>query len=534
MRYKYLRSLLRTALAVGLVTLGHQHLHAVGLGSLNQPHAGVCFIHDLDWEPFAGSHWKLEDERSLASSSIMATLSEAAVAAEPTSNVHEQQAASALATAQMAIAKEQAHAVLEALKTNASFWGSRANRCLAPIVQLPAQFDSAVVFGSVRLVEWLQVAEVTSVTTFEANASQNDFADDAACEWDCSDWYSSVQSNAAKVFPSRDRANTFVFKFDALQTDLESIEPTVVGAQGGMDPVCPEIHSPVDSLCWADVSEKPRVCCPVDQKMLDDAIATSQRVVAQEQIIPPTLESDLVSVIAIDVLASLQADLCVAIAPEQVSDSAGVGHCIIESQHTSRHASRQEEVDSANQSAGRDWPMDYATRLVGNELPMSTPNWMDKTIWSRGWCDSNPMQQRTSYIGRYTREDLQYANQVSAKIFNPAQIDCHSEFNSIEPLMESLILQEKSTETIKLNADADTQHSSLFGSLILPFSIAKFIDYSKDTKSLFAHYEFNMKESKIQLANQIRSVGQLLIEFAGRIESNADPVEFATRAADVR
>jgi hypothetical protein len=83
MRYRYLRSLLRTALAVGLITSGQQHLKAVGLGSLNQPHSGVCFVHDLEWEPFAGSNWKLEDECSLGNSSNTPAHLEEVINTEP-------------------------------------------------------------------------------------------------------------------------------------------------------------------------------------------------------------------------------------------------------------------------------------------------------------------------------------------------------------------------------------------------------------------------------------------------------------------
>ena len=559
MRYRYLRSLLRTALAVGLITSGQQHLKAVGLGSLNQPHSGVCFVHDLEWEPFAGSNWKREDECSLGNSSNKAILPEVVIDAEPA----------------IEDLKQQAEAILNSLQANASFWGSRANRCLMPIVQLPSRLDSAISVGSVRMVEWLQVAEVHSVTTLEsanvdntgidlveqmaiaselepasasehASATQEDFANEVetewnCSEWDCSDWHSSYQNNVASVFPARDRANTFVFVLDASQPDIQILQPTVIDAQGGMDPVCREINSPMDSLCWADVSDKPRVCCPLDQKMLDDAIATSQVVIEEQRAVPPTLESDLASLDSDQITTSLPLDSsiepsqaeavgCLGLeepyktvesadseSVEPCDDSVGAGHCIVETQHAARHQDAQSEPSSTY----RDWPMDYATRLVGNELPTGVPNWMDKSIWGRAWCDTNPMQQRTSYIGRYTREDLLYANQISAKVFNPSQIDCHTEFNAAEPLMESLVTE-------------SSPQSSLFGTWVLPFTIAKCIEFSKGATPLFIPNEQNRVETRIHLAKQVRSIGQLLIEFAGRIESNADRVEFATRDADVR
>lgn len=550
MRYRYLRSLLRTALAVGLITSGHQHLQAVGLGSLNQPHLGVCFVHDLEWEPFAGSNWKREDECSLGNSGNATAQPEVAFDTEPAIEDY----------------KQQAEALLDSLQANASFWGSRANRCLMPIVQLPSRLDSAISIGSVRMVEWLPVAEVHSVTTIEsanvdntgihlveqmaivseqepvspsdpAVVPQDDFTNEVEAEWncsewDCSDWHSSFQNNVASVFPARDRANTFVFVLDASQPDIQIIQPTLVDVQVGMDPVCCEINSPIDSLCWADVSDKPRVCCPLDQKMLDDAIATSQVVIAEQPAVPPTLESDLASLDSDQVATSLPLDSSIESSPAEdvgafesdesyktveSADSVGVGHCIVETQHAARHQDTPTELSSTY----RDWPMDYATRLVGNELPTGTPNWMDKSIWGRGWCDSNPMQQRTSYIGRYTREDLLYANQISAKVFNPAQVDCHTDFNAIEPLLES-----PATEL--------SPQSSLFGTWVLPFTIAKCIEFSKGATPLFIPTEQNRVETRIHLAKQVRSIGQLLIEFAGRIESNADRVEFATRDADVR
>jgi len=550
MRYRYLRSLLRTALAVGLITSGQQHLKAVGLGSLNQPHSGVCFVHDLEWEPFAGSNWKLEDECSLGNSSNTPAHLEEVINTEPAIDDSKQQAA----------------AILDSLQAHASFWGSRANRCLMPIVQLPSRLDSAIAIGSVRMVEWLQIAEVHSVTTIEsANvdntginlveqmaivsdlqpaipsdhvaAPQDEFANEVEAEWncsewDCSDWHSSFQNNVTSVFPERDRANTFVFVLDASQPDTQIIPPTVIDVQVGLDPVCHEIHSPIDSLCWADVSNKPHVCCPLDQKMLDDAIATSQVVIAEQPAVPPTLESDLASLDSDPVATSLPLDSSIESSPAEdvgafeseetyttaeSTDSVGAGHCTVETQHAVRHQEAQTELSSTY----KDWPMDYATRLVGNELPTGTPNWMDKSIWGRGWCDSNPMQPRTSYIGRYTREDLLYANQISAKVFNPAQVDCHTEFNAIEPLLES-----PATEL--------SPHSSLFGTWVLPYTIARCIEFSKGATPLFIPTEQNRVETRIHLAKQVRSIGQLLIEFAGRIESNTDRVEFATRDADVR
>ena len=559
MRYRYLRSLLRTALAVGLITSGQQHLKAVGLGSLNQPHLGVCFVHDLEWEPFAGSNWKLEDECSLGNSSNQAAQPEVVINTEPAIEDF----------------KQQAEAILDSIQSHTSFWSSRANRCLMPIVQLPSRLDSAISIGSVRMVEWLQVPEVHSVTTIESAivddtginlveqvaivsdlqpaspsdhvvASQDDFANEVEAEWncsewDCSDWHSSYQTNVASVFPARDRANTFVFVLDASQPDTQIIPPTVVDVQVGMDPVCPEINSPIDSLCWADVSDKPRVCCPLDQKMLDDAIATSQAVIAEPLAVPPTLESDLASPDSVQVVTSLPLDSNIepsaatdvgSFETEEThktvesaesadtigaADLLGAGHCIVETQHATRHQDAQTELPSTY----RDWPMDYATRLVGNELPTGIPNWMDKSICSRGWCDSNPMQQRTSYIGRYTREDLLYANQISAKVFNPAQVDCHTDFKEVEPLLES-----SETEL--------SPKTSLFGTWVLPFTIAKCIEFSKGTTPLFIPNEQNGVETRIHLAKQVRSIGQLLIEFAGRIESNTDRIEFATRDADVR
>lgn len=559
MRYRYLRSLLRTALAVGLITSGQQHLKAVGLGSLNQPHLGVCFVHDLEWEPFAGSNWKLEDECSLGNSSNQAAQPEVVINTEPAIEDF----------------KQQAEAILDSIQSHTSFWSSRANRCLMPIVQLPSRLDSAISIGSVRMVEWLQVPEVHSVTKIESAivddtginlveqvaivsdlqpaspsdhvvAPQDDFANEVEAEWncsewDCSDWHSSYQTNVASVFPARDRANTFVFVLDASQPDTQIIPPTVVDVQVGMDPVCPEINSPIDSLCWADVSDKPRVCCPLDQKMLDDAIATSQVVIAEPRAVPPTLESDLASPDSVQVVTSLPLDSNIepsaatdvgSFETEEThktvesaesadtigaADLLGAGRCIVETQHATRHQDAQTELPSTY----RDWPMDYATRLVGNELPTGMPNWMDKSICSRGLCDSNPMQQRTSYIGRYTREDLLYANQISAKVFNPAQVDCHTDFKDVEPLLES-----SETEL--------SPKTSLFGTWVLPFTIAKCIEFSKGATPLFIPNEQNGVETRIHLAKQVRSIGQLLIEFAGRIESNSDRVEFATRDADVR
>jgi hypothetical protein len=68
----------------------------------------------------------------------------------------------------------------------------------------------------------------------------------------------------------------------------------------------------------------------------------------------------------------------------------------------------------------------------------------------------------------------------------------------------------------------------------LPFTIAKCIEFSKGATPLFIPNEQNRVETRIHLAKQVRSIGQLLIEFAGRIESNAGGVEFATRDSDVR
>ena len=92
MRYRYLRSLLRTALAVGLITSGQQHLKAVGLGSLNHPPMGVCFVHDLEWEPFAGANWKLEDECSLGNASNQTAQPEEVINTEPAIEDFKQQA----------------------------------------------------------------------------------------------------------------------------------------------------------------------------------------------------------------------------------------------------------------------------------------------------------------------------------------------------------------------------------------------------------------------------------------------------------
>lgn len=589
MRYRYLRSLLRTALAVGLVTSGHQHLQAVGLGALNLPQAGVCFIHDLNWESFSGSYWKLEDERSIDTPVATAPLADAHSTATSLDASQEQQAAkiaaektataNAIAAEQIKVAREQATVVLDAINAKTTLWGSQAKQCLMPLVLLPERVNSAVAFGSVRMVEWLKASDVAPITTlvseqdavhginlvesesgsesgcYDADAigsahlsiaTLDDFSDDAASDWDCSDWYSTTQNNAAVVLPPRDRANTFVFQFDNTADASLPSEPTVVELQGGMDPVCQEIQNTDDTLCWEDICDQPQMCCPMDQEMLDTAIADSQIVLAQEKNTPPTLDSDLIATAQDEPKDVPPLDAVDAIEHIAAADATGVGHCTVDSvtkvasvstdaaQSIQQSPQQPEGAITTYRKVYRDWPMDYATQLTGDELPLGIPNWMDKSIWGRGWCDSNPMQQRTSYIGRYSREDLQYANQVSTRVFNPAQIDCHTEFNQVDALIDPTHLGDDLNAAQPSVSQATTGHASLFGSLILPFAISKCFDLGHDRNFASLQYDLNWASKRLQLAKQVRSIKQLLIEFAGTMESSSEIAEFATRDADIR
>jgi hypothetical protein len=354
MRSLYLRSILRTAIALGVVSASVSGAQAGAWRGPMNPHAGICFIHDLDWEQLQINNRAAAQERE-----------------------------------DVKLFRQQVSIVFESLQTNAVFWKSRATNALVPIVRTVHSAKASIAASGLQLVDWLRIPDVLPVAVLaespaldSAGASDAidysvasscthvdcEFANDAAYDWNCNEWDVSTRFPSSGVFPQRDRANIYVYTFS------NNPISTVNRWQTGIDPVCPEINT-CNSNYKPDAQT--RVSCPIEQSMLEDAIAIVHPALETKSL-PPTLEAEQPMVM----------------------------------------------VSSVDESK---WPIDYFAQVMDYDSAWNLRPWLDKGPLRRHWSqeDVNPVSgqssltmlqtverqpEKTTPISSYSRQDLAYAN----------------------------------------------------------------------------------------------------------------------------
>ena len=542
MRCKPIRTVFRAALAAGLLaTCQNAPLSACWKDYLHAS-ADACFIHDLHWENFHSASNSAEH----FAKSIVKTDGDARLAMD-----YETKAC--VAAAKLFELKMQADAVLATLRSRSYQLTDAGAKLFHGYSQSRTLILSTIENKSLMLVDWIKIPDMLPVTVI-ATESTKDFE----CDWDCGD---RQRTNSP---PLRDLANIFVYTFvDAIESNAsndsyasydyyasyeghgsfgsetlpstlalsdenddasadsdefysgefyydeslasdseivatESASPISIANawQVGVDPICPEVQ--VRHPSWNGIGSEHSICCPIEraEECIGTEIGATPAVIAVR---PPTLDAEFESREAANDLKIYQF---------------GTGYCLTGLENPST-------PDFANTALNA---IDEIREASLYSFDGFNSPWCDSLNWSPwssrvgkrfAFGDNAPrMPEAGPAVAAYTKEDLESASTYSSMVLGDFP-------NGTQRLYESEL-----DETKFSNKDVlISRHDSAYCSIMLPYPATKAI--AKPTT------ESKSRVSK-NIASQIRTVGQFLVDFASQIESQVEQIEFARRENNQR
>ena len=619
MRFPLIRSVLRTAIAVGVISSYQSSSLASCWNELLRPNAGVCYIYDLQSDEFAGSSLSKQEVDSIAtaiqsvvnadqpcngfdlcsSESNGVDSSESAVEPVDTSRTDWDDCIAAAKRYEM---RSNFDAAWAQINSQASSLINQRDRLFSVYGQARTVFASFARNSSIQLVELIRINEslpVSGIATDPIAESLTDTIVSIESDWNCNDGdqpHDQVPClEASGVFPVRGHANIFVFchhgsepvdntwqgeidtvspeidtvspeidtvyleidtvypeidtvypeidtvypELDTVYPELDTVSPEIDTLSPEIDTLSPEIdtlspeldtHSPeIDTLSaeidtvspeidtvspetdtvspeldtlspeidtvspeiatdcpeidpsnnachWADLFEQPRICCPLDTQKQDEPVAdssVSDIPVTADPIRPPTLQSD------------------------------------------------GEQIDP---------PIDELSYDLATSQPVHWNLWSGQRSFGGGYRAA--WLEPASPIGMFSREDLQYATKFSSELPNNTLNEIDHVSNVDAPSLASDI-----TPAIETFASKDflvQRHESTFGTLLLPLSGPQQIAVDYAMKHLRGTSDDTRLNATKSLADQVRTVGEFLVDFALQLDTEAERFEIARRDSNQR
>ena len=556
MRFPLIRSVLRTAIAVGVISSYQSSSLASCWNELLRPNAGVCYIYDLQSDEFAGSSLSKQEVDSIAtaiqsvvnadqpcngfdlcsSESNGVDSSESAVEPVDTSRTDWDDCIAAAKRYEM---RSNFDAAWAQINSQASSLINQRDRLFSVYGQARTVFASFARNSSIQLVELIRINEslpVSGIATDPIAESLTDTIVSIESDWNCNDGdqpHDQVPClEASGVFPVRGHANIFVFchhgsepvdntwqgeidtvspeidtvspeidtvyleidtvypeidtvypEIDTVYPELDTVYPELDTVSPEIDTVSPEIATdcpeidPSNNAChWADLFEQPRICCPLDTQKQDEPVAdssVSDIPVTADPIRPPTLQSD------------------------------------------------GEQIDP---------PIDELSYDLATSQPVHWNLWSGQRSFGGGYRAA--WLEPASPIGMFSREDLQYATKFSSELPNNTLNEIDHVSNVDAPSLASDI-----TPAIETFASKDflvQRHESTFGTLLLPLSGPQQIAVDYAMKHLRGTSDDTRLNATKSLADQVRTVGEFLVDFALQLDTEAERFEIARRDSNQR
>ena len=265
-------------------------------------------------------------------------------------------------------------------------------------------------------------------------------------------------------------------EIDAVSPEIDAVSPEQAPVSPELAPVCPELDRSNNACHWADLFEQPRICCPLDTQKQDEPVAdssVSDIPVTADPIRPPTLQSD------------------------------------------------GEQIDP---------PIDELSYDLATSQPVHWNLWSGQRSFGGGYRAA--WLEPASPIGMFSREDLQYATKFSSELPNNtlneidhvSNVDAPSLASDIAPAIETFVSKDFLVQ----------RHESTFGTLILPLTSPQQIAVDYAMKHLRGTSDDTRLNASKSLANQVRTVGEFLVDFAMQLETEAERVEIARRDSNQR
>ena len=297
MRFPLIRSVLRTAIAVGVISSYQSSSLASCWNELLRPNAGVCYIYDLQSDEFAGSSLSKQEVDSIAtaiqsvvnadqpcngfdlcsSESNGVDSSESAVEPVDTSRTDWDDCIAAAKRYEM---RSNFDAAWAQIGSQASSLINQRDRLFSAYGQARTLFTSFARNSSIQLVELIRINEslpVAGITTDPITESLTDTTVSIESDWNCNDWNQPHDQphdqvpclEASGVFPVRGHANIFVFCHhgsepvdNTWQGEIDAVSPEQAPVSPELAPVCPELDRSNNACHWADLFEQPCLASP--------------------------------------------------------------------------------------------------------------------------------------------------------------------------------------------------------------------------------------------------------------------------------
>ena len=411
------------------------------------------------------------------------------------------------------------------INSQASSLINQRDRLFSVYGQARTVFASFARNSSIQLVELIRINEslpVSGIATDPIAESLTDTIVSIESDWNCNDGdqpHDQVPClEASGVFPVRGHANIFVFchhgsepvdntwqgeidtvspeidtvylEIDTVYPEIDTVYPEIDTVYPELDTVypeldtvspeiatdCPEIDPSNNACHWADLFEQPRICCPLDTQKQDEPVAdssVSDIPVTADPIRPPTLQSD------------------------------------------------GEQIDP---------PIDELSYDLATSQPVHWNLWSGQRSFGGGYRAA--WLEPASPIGMFSREDLQYATKFSSELPNNTLNEIDHVSNVDAPSLASDI-----TPAIETFASKDflvQRHESTFGTLLLPLSGPQQIAVDYAMKHLRGTSDDTRLNATKSLADQVRTVGEFLVDFALQLDTEAERFEIARRDSNQR
>ena len=598
MRYPLIRSLLRTAIAVGVISSYQSSSLATCWNELPRPNAGVCYIHDLQSDGFAGSALSIQEVDSIATaiqSVVNADLacngfdscskeyngvdsSESAVDTVDTSRADWDDCIAAAKRYEM---RSNFDAAWAQIGSQASSLINQRDRLFSVYGQARTAFTSFARNSSIDLVELIPINEslpVDDTATDPIAEPLSDKSVSSESDWNCNDWdqlHDQVPClEASGVFPVRGHANIFVFSLncsepvvDTWHGETAQVSPEIDAVSPETAPVSPETApvSPETAPVSPETAPVSPETAPVSPEI--DAVSPETAPVSPE-IDAVSPEVDAVSPEVDTVSSEVDADSSEVdtVSPEVDTVSPEVD-AVSPEIHPSNNACHwadlfeQPRICCPLDTQKQDEPV--ADSIV-SDIPVTADPIRPPTLQSDGEQIDPPIDELSYDLAtsqpvhwnpwsgqRSFGEDYRAAWRESASpigLFSRDDLQYATKFSSELPNntlneIDNASNVEASSLASDLAPANETfvskdflvqRHESTFGTLLLPLSSPQQIAVDFAMKHLRGTSDDNRLNATKSLANQVRTVREFLVDFALQLETEAERVEIARRDSNQR
>lgn len=549
MRCLPIRSVFRAALLAGLIGSNQYATAFASWKDCMPPRNGSCFIHDLHWERFQPQPI---NPTSLVHSESKVDCADVEAADRESNHC--------LAAANQFELKQQVDAIQAAIKSKVEKIPNVASDLAISYARSKKLFFSIFENQEIKLVKSAVAPDTLSVLAVVPQEEQNYDQD-----WNCGDWCQSYNRPAIDSMPSREVANLFIYTLETpVATTSESIYADAVAKQAnseivdscamayseyfadnllteaeirqwnsaiatefshpwqvGVDPVCPEVQSTEIANLSSSTVEMQSVCCPVDNAM--EAISSVANVAATKVDDGDATISDA-KINTISTIEETQSIADLALRPPMLEAEIEIMdsnpaiefqgkrpvHCLI-SDFDAGHFRSDSEMDMVGD-------YDYSHSWLSS---FRSPSWLNGQGKRFAFGDHSPrMPIATPPVAAFSKEDLEFANRFSADLLgNSTDQIVDADVENLEPNQRGATFLSKDFLT--------TLQTSAYGSIVLPVNQAQRMAMDYAAKLISEPASTTRTHASRKVANQLRKVGQFLVDFATQIENRVEQVEIA-------